>query len=62
MLYAWPDRQRLNDLCNADADAIVVIEWGVDETAEWIKDVNPIQLFPGETIDPSPRAEITLEP
>lgn len=64
VLYAWPDRQHLNGLWNADADAdaIVVIEWGVEETAEWIEDVNPIQLFPGETIAPSPRAEITLEP
>lgn len=62
VLYAWPDRQHLKDLWNADADATVVIEWGVEETAEWIEDVNPIQLFPGETIDPSPRAEITLEP
>lgn len=62
VLYAWPDRQHLNDLWNADADAIVVIEWRVVETAEWIEYVNPIQLFPGETIDPSPRAEITLEP
>lgn len=62
VLYAWPDRQHLNDLWNVDADAIVVIEWGVEETAEWIEDVNPIQLFAGETIDPSSRAEITLEP
>lgn len=62
VLYAWPDRQHLNDLWNADADAIVVIEWGVEETAEWIEDVNPIQLFPGETIDPAPRAGNTLAP
>lgn len=62
VLYAWPDRQHLNDLWNADADAIVVIEWGVEETAEWIEDVKPIQLLPGETIAPSPRSEIALEP
>lgn len=62
VLYAWPDRQRLNDLWNADADAIVVIEWGVEETAEWIEDVNPIQLLPGATIDPSPRMAATPEP
>lgn len=62
VLYAWPDRRRLNDLWNADADAIVVIEWGVDETADWIEDVNPIQLLPGATLDPSPRKTATPEP
>ena len=62
VLYAWPDRQHLNDLWNADADAIVVIEWGVEETAEWIDDVNPTQLLPGATIAPSPSPDITLEP
>jgi hypothetical protein len=50
VLAAWPDRQRLNDLWNADADAISVIEWGIDETAKWIEDLNPIQLLPGETM------------
>ncbi len=62
LLSAWPDRQHLNDLWNADADAIVVIEWGIEETAEWIEDVNPIQLLPGETIEPTPRARPVLEP
>lgn len=62
VLYAWPNRERLNDLWNANADAIVVIEWGVDETAEWIEDVNPIQLFPGATLDPGPRDTTTPEP
>lgn len=61
MLYAWPDRKHLNELWNADADAIAVIEWDVDETAEWIQDVNPIQLLPGETIEPSPRTQPALE-
>lgn len=55
VLYAWPDRRHLNDLWNADADAVCVIEWGIDETAEWIEDVNPIQLLPGGAIEPSPR-------
>lgn len=62
VLYAWPDRQRLNDLWNADADAIAVIEWGVHETGEWIEDVNPIQLLPGATIDPAPRKAAAPEP
>lgn len=61
VLYAWPDRKHLNELWNADADAIAVIEWDVDETAEWIQDVNPIQLLPGETIEPSPRTQPALE-
>lgn len=62
MLYTWPDRQHLNDLWNSDADAIAVIEWGVEETAEWIEDVNPIQLFPGTTINQAPRGKPVPEP
>ncbi|MDV8078231.1 hypothetical protein R4P47_16840 [Rhodococcus sp. IEGM 1370] len=43
-------------------DAIAVIEWGTEETAEWIEDVNPIQLLPGQTILPTPRDPEELEP
>ncbi|MGO2746224.1 hypothetical protein [Microbacterium sp.] len=62
VLYAWPDRKHLNDVWNGDADAIAVIEWGEEETAEWIEDVNPVQLFPDAIISPSPRTEVKLEP
>lgn len=62
VLHARPNRERLNDLWNAKADAIVIIEWGVGETAEWIEDVNPIQLFPGATLDPAPPNTTTPEP
>lgn len=62
VLYAWPDRKRLNEVWNVEADAIAVIEWGVEETAEWLADVNPIQLLPGETIEPSAPARVTLDP
>lgn len=62
VLYAWPDRKHLNDVWKADADAIAVIEWGVEETAEWLEDMNPIQLLPGQTIEPSPRQQLPLEP
>lgn len=62
VLYAWPDRQRLNEIWNVEADAIAVIEWGADETAEWIEDVNPVQLLPGETIEPSQAQQPNLEP
>ena len=57
-LYDWPDRQRLNEVWNVEADAIAIIEWGVEGTAKWIEDVNPVQLYPGQTIEPtsSPRA------
>lgn len=61
VLYAWPDRERLNHLWNVEADAIAVIEWGTEETAEWIEDVNPIQLLPGQTIVPTPRGLKELE-
>lgn len=62
VLYAWPDRERLNQVWNAEADAIAVIEWSVEVTAEWLEDVNPIQLFPGETIIPTPRDQVELDP
>lgn len=62
VLYAWPDRERLNHVWNVEADATTVIEWETDETAEWIEDVNPIQLFPGETIMPIPRNQVEPEP
>lgn len=52
VLHAWPDRQHLNDLWGIDADALVVIEWGEAETAEWIEDANPIRLLRGRTIQP----------
>lgn len=61
VLYAWPDRRHLNDVWNVDADAIAVIEWG-DETAEWIEDMNPIQLFPGRTIAPSAQQQPVSTP
>jgi len=38
---AWPDRPQLNDLWGVVADALVVIEWGVPETTEWVEDANP---------------------
>ncbi|WP_062078804.1 hypothetical protein [Demequina globuliformis] len=52
VLCAWPDRSHLNDLWGVNADALVVIEWNEDETAEWIEDANPVQLFRGETVPP----------
>ncbi|GAA4064914.1 hypothetical protein GCM10023065_15630 [Microbacterium laevaniformans] len=54
VLYAWPDRQHLNELWDVDADALAVIEWNERETAEWIDDANPIQLLRGQTVAPSP--------
>jgi len=41
VLYAWPDRQHLNDLWGSGADALVVIEWNEVETTEWIDDAKP---------------------
>lgn len=62
VLYAWPDREHLNHVWNVVADAIAVIEWNEEETAEWIEDVNPVELLPGEIVAPTPRAETSLEP
>ena len=53
VIYAWPDRQSLNDLWGVDADALVVIEWGEAETATWIEDVRPVRLLNGRTEQPS---------
>lgn len=61
VLYAWPTRKRLNDVWNTEADAVVVIEWNEDETAEWVDDARPIQLLPGQVV-PSAVAMPELEP
>lgn len=53
VLYAWPDRQHLNDLWGVHADALVVIEWNEHETAEWVDDAHPVQLLHGRTVQPS---------
>lgn len=53
VIYAWPDRQHLNDLWGVEADALVVIEWGAEETSEWIEAANPVRLLRGRTIQPS---------
>lgn len=49
-LVAWPDRKRLNDLWNASADALAVIEWDEQETVEWIEDATATLLLPGVEI------------
>lgn len=53
VIYAWPDRQHLDDLWGCTADAIVVIEWNERQTAEWIADAKPVQLFLDQTVDPN---------
>ncbi|GAA4382549.1 hypothetical protein [Agromyces bauzanensis] len=52
VLYAWPDSKHLNELWGVDAEALVVIEWNEDETAEWIEDANPMHLLRGRTVEP----------
>lgn len=48
---------------NVEADAIAVIEWNLEVTAEWIAHLNPVQLFPGgETITPSPAQHSAVDP
>ncbi|PYI65753.1 hypothetical protein CVV68_17065 [Arthrobacter livingstonensis] len=62
VLYAWPDRKHLNDVWDTEADAIAVIEWSELATAEWIEDVNPVQLLPGKMIEPFMKAANSLVP
>lgn len=52
MFYVWPDRKHLNELWDVDAEAFVIIELNEDETAEWVKDANPVQLLHGVTVKP----------
>jgi len=61
VLYAWPDRQRLNEIWNVNADAIAVIEWSTEETTEWIEDVNAVQLYPGRTVEPTHGYQAALD-
>ena len=64
VVYAWPDRQHLNDLWGVDADALVILEWGEAETTAWIEGARPIRLLPDETVQPSLDAysEVAAEP
>ncbi|MFZ4841126.1 hypothetical protein [Mycetocola saprophilus] len=64
VVHAWPNRQNLNGLRGVGADALVVIEWNELETAEWISDANPVQLFESRTVSPiaSMEDELTNEP
>jgi hypothetical protein len=56
VVYAWPDRKHLNDVWGAEADALVVIEWNENETAEWIADARPFQLLAEGEVQPPERA------
>src|SRR5690606_35200236 len=53
VLHAWPDRQRVNDIWDHCADALVVVEWVPKDIDEWIVDTRPLQLCPGE-VRPTP--------
>ena len=50
VVHAWPDRQHLNDLWDADAAALVVIEWGEPSTADWVIEASPDLLLPNQTV------------
>ncbi|GLY58535.1 MAG: hypothetical protein ACTIME_11365 [Cellulosimicrobium funkei] len=56
-VYAWPDRKHLHDLWGVEADALAVIEWNEEETAEWVGDGNPVQLFQGRTVQATSAAQ-----
>lgn len=57
VIYAWPNRQHLNDLWDVEVDALVVIEWGEAETVEWIEVSNPVRLLRNQTVQPSSDSE-----
>ncbi|MFK4759754.1 hypothetical protein ACI3KS_02345 [Microbacterium sp. ZW T5_45] len=52
VVYCWPDREHLNQLWDAEPDALVVIEHGGTEAYEWIEDANPVQLLNDATVPP----------
>lgn len=54
VVHAWPDRQHLNDLWDADAAALVIIEWGENSTVDWIVEASPTLLLPGQAATPAP--------
>lgn len=60
VIYAWPDRQHLNDLWGALADALAVIQWGALNTATWIEDAQPVRLLPEQTLQPASTLQDTL--
>ncbi|MCS5716440.1 hypothetical protein NVV95_17980 [Herbiconiux sp. CPCC 205716] len=53
VIHAWPSRKHLNEMWGVQADALVVIEWGVEESAEWVEDARPVRLLPGQIIAPA---------
>lgn len=53
VLYAWPNRDHLNNIWGCGADAVAVIEWSEPETVEWLADANPVQLFDNRTVEPA---------
>ncbi|WP_336707359.1 hypothetical protein [Oerskovia sp. USHLN155] len=60
--YAWPDRKHLHDLWGVEADALTVIEWNEEETAEWVGDANPVQLLQGRTVQETSAAQMMDTP
>lgn len=59
VLDVWPNRERLNNLWGKKCSALAVIEWNEDETAEWIGDARPVQLYHDRTIEPEMNANNT---
>jgi hypothetical protein len=57
VVYCWPDRQHLNELWDAEPDALVVIEHGGTEAEEWVEDANPVQLLKDATVPPRVEAD-----
>lgn len=62
VIYAWPDREHLNHVWGAKADALVVIEWNEEQTAEWIADARPIELLVDREVQPQKRIAEELAP
>lgn len=52
VLYAWPDRDHLNELWGVEVDALAVIEHGPRDTRDWIDDAQPVHLL-ADGIHPS---------
>lgn len=59
VIFAWPNRKLLQDLWGVEAEALVVIEWNEEETADWISDANPTQLLAGGTVEPFAEVQAT---
>lgn len=58
VLYAWPNREKLNELEYYKLDALAVIECGEDK--DWMTITKPIILLPNKIVEPTSTDDFEL--